>query len=460
MTTILLGRVCRTCLKKSNDMHKLREFIENDLQIEDMLNQSIPSFDLKMDDVPLPVEICVECFRILQKTYDFVQMCWKSNQELKNILNQQEQEIEASMVGVTADVNPKDILEETDILMDNFKIEPYDDNSICSSPKRLVNDTQVTRQDYQFKGVKLEVEMINESQHEDSSSSVDYWPNNSKEDSESNSSKNMSKALDIKSKRNGCRKRSSTNICLHCNKSFAKKKYLSKHLLVHDPVYEFVCDICSYRFSSERKLRNHIQDDHTDKQTCLDDGPYACPDCPIIFQQKLELTVHRAMHREKTFKCQECNMSLKTLTDVNTHMSSKHPDVLPFKCHVCEKAFRLENQLKYHINEHMGYKNLKCDLCIKSRSSFSFSFTHSGEKPHMCKFCDRAYASSGDLVKHLRTHVGEKTYFCDQCPEAFKYATDLKDHKLLHYKEQLNLQQNNNETAELSNETKNTVVTP
>lgn len=58
----------------------------------------------------------------------------------------------------------------------------------------------------------------------------------------------------------------------------------------------------------------------------------------------------------------------------------------------------------------------------------------------MCTYCDRAYAASGDLVKHLRTHVGEKTYFCDQCPLAFKYSTELKDHKNQHYKEKAGLQ--------------------
>ena len=34
-------------------------------------------------------------------------------------------------------------------------------------------------------------------------------------------------------------------------------------------------------------------------------------------------------------------------------------------------------------------------------------FIFQGEKPYKCKFCDRAYAQSNDLVKHTRTHVGK-----------------------------------------------------
>ena len=60
--------------------------------------------------------------------------------------------------------------------------------------------------------------------------------------------------------------------------------------------------------------------------------------------------------------------------------------------------------------------------------------THTGEKPYKCKYCERAYAESGDLTKHLRTHVGENTYMCDQCPMAFKYQAELRQHQSEHYK--------------------------
>lgn len=73
--------------------------------------------------------------------------------------------------------------------------------------------------------------------------------------------------------------------------------------------------------------------------------------------------------------------------------------------------------------------------------------THTGEKPYKCKYCERAYAESGDLTKHLRTHVGENTYMCDQCPMAFKYQAELRQHQSEHYKMQQKLLQEQQQLA-------------
>ena len=32
-------------------------------------------------------------------------------------------------------------------------------------------------------------------------------------------------------------------------------------------------------------------------------------------------------------------------------------------------------------------------------------YVHTGEKPHLCEFCEKRFARSGDLVKHQRRHT-------------------------------------------------------
>lgn len=61
--------------------------------------------------------------------------------------------------------------------------------------------------------------------------------------------------------------------------------------------------------------------------------------------------------------------------------------------------------------------------------------THSGLKPFQCQHCDKAYAQSNDLCKHLRTHLGPNIYKCDieGCSEAFSKFGELKLHKQEHF---------------------------
>lgn len=131
----------------------------------------------------MPVEICQECLGKLEVAFEFVTMCAKSNKELRNILNQQEQEIEGSLMESLAEVNPMDISDENDMLMNNFKKELPDDDS---------NDNKDNlEEDQKPEMVKLEIELQEASHQEEAeeeedgnSSSDEYWPNDDKEDSE------------------------------------------------------------------------------------------------------------------------------------------------------------------------------------------------------------------------------------------------------------------------------------
>ena len=72
-----------------------------------------------------------------------------------------------------------------------------------------------------------------------------------------------------------------------------------------------------------------------------------------------------------------------------------------------------------YIGELTGEKPHRCDICGKAFALFNHlrqqRMTHTGDKPYRYCICGKACSDFGNLNKYMRTHTGEKPYKCDAC---------------------------------------------
>ena len=191
--------------------------------------------------------------------------------------------------------------------------------------------------------------------------------------------------------------------CDQCHKGYNVKHTLLVHIdRIHKGLKE-MCNLCGKYLSDKTSLKNHIQSHETGrwKVEHLPNTVQFYPDAEFedlsndpkhpskswsyyLYNAKTNSVKCRFCGLERTVK--KCDMvgHLKRIHKVFVETKARSNDPERFKCEYCSKIFKDINHLRDHRN------------------------THTGERPHVCKYCGKTFASRGNKYAHLRqAHQGK-----------------------------------------------------
>lgn len=88
----------------------------------------------------------------------------------------------------------------------------------------------------------------------------------------------------------------------------------------------------------------------------------------------------------------------------------------PHRCDFCSKAFTRKEHLLNHVRQHTGESPHRCGYCSKSFTRKEHLINHvrqhTGETPFRCQYCPKAFTRKDHLVNHVRQHTGETPHKC------------------------------------------------
>ena len=146
-----------------------------------------------------------------------------------------------------------------------------------------------------------------------------------------------------------------------------------------------------------------------------DDGkPQKCPKCDLsFFKEYLQRHIDIAHEGKKPYKCDLCDSAFKTRDELEKHRTKVHEGKKLFQCNICSTGFETKNILKNHVKTiHEDPKKYKCNVC------------HTSD-----------YKTKDELEKHNRIfHQG--SFQCYICSDSFVTLFSLKN-QLKHIHEAL-----------------------
>lgn len=238
--------------------------------------------------------------------------------------------------------------------------------------------------------------------------------------------------------------------CSHCRVEYFIKENCLHHIKENNcqPVWKRNCPMrnCDLIFDNNNFFMNHMETFH---ETTY---PFFCQNCNKTFQRIREFESHRNYHRRINnsqlnpslpVMCNECGLRFPNNFDLKQHKLDVHEANKKFKCEVCDRKFRREDNMKIHLRTHKKREDdpeLQCKICQKylcSKDSLKLhtKYMHSDEKPCVCEICGHRTRQMGSLQYHMKVrHSDERPYECEWegCNKSFKIYQVWQSHSQNH----------------------------
>lgn len=366
--SLILCRICRT--EQTDDcMNNLLTSSHNGLHFVDMLQDCLQRTIFKDNGIPLA--ICVECTSNLIIAYNFHLLCNASEKKFKEMLGYH-LEPDASEQKLEVIINETDGDMKQSYFIDCAAIDTNCDE-IDDSGRRVTETNLLMEQQTELKLNKPRTSryecylcrdafgrIIQLRQHFTSCHFTDdmLWK------------------------------------CSDCQKRFAQRKNLMKHLYKHTSTS---CEYCPEKFATLRDLQQHSQRTHKDELIL-----HQCDRCPRKFVLNAQLRIH-----------------------LHSHNTSQR-----YNCNVCNDTFATEMQLKGHIRSvHTQYLCSECGKTFKNNSLLtSHQKVHNSDKPFVCAKCPSRFKWKVALTYHMTIHQQERKHVCETCGMSFTTRSAMKGH--------------------------------
>ena len=243
----------------------------------------------------------------------------------------------------------------------------------------------------------------------------------------------------------------SSSSCNYCQKVFGNALKLKRHIMgVHEKSQ--TCEVCGYIFGEVHELKRHFLVVHEGRKD------YICDSCgkPYSSRDSLKLHKKRDHMKQLDFQCDFCQKKFITRNVLKRHIFQLHDEGNNLKknaCHLCSAGqnFTTEKLLREHISEvHENIRSHECDLCDKTfviRKDLDIHVTvfhksrnlsaegkiiprrRQSEKKCYCLECGKAFINNYVLNEHKTSHTGEKPHACKFCGVTFSKRSNCVNHE-------------------------------